>query len=294
MNKYKSQFSIISLIDNTTFVKMAEDEFFVYLNSQENPNEYPTNTPSSFSNKIRPVIELKDDYEVALHSYYFPPRYYHIKGHDKRYYIRIFVKCFDENNISQSAFRYDYIPGSNITGDDLSQCIKAFDKDFKAELTVNQVIDFPDDQLISYDPVQNRVTMKTITPPKASTWARYDVQFSFSTLMAKFLGVDPTRKEPFHDIPVFINPPSITKIDIIWVYTDIVRESHVGNQKINILSVIPIQDVIAKNTVGSIFKQCNKNVISDISIKLTTSDGINVPFVNSVNMFLILHFRLKK
>lgn len=269
---------------------MPEDDFFVYMRSSENYEEFPNNSATGFTNLIRPPLILDDEYEIALHSYYYRPSYYSIKAYDKSFFINFNVECINKDGGTLNWFSYKYSPRRNIIGTSIPDAINLLNADLKQELIINQVIDESNEPILTYNTVENIVQMRQLKPLKSSEYKDYKIVYTFSDKMGILLGVGENETEN----PTFLKQPQLANVDLLMVYSDIIAPSSIGDQRVNILDIIPSTNIIAKNTVGSIFKTIQKRVVSEISIKIT--NGLNQPinFTTDVDMFIVLHFRLKK
>lgn len=82
----------------------------------------------------------------------------------------------------------------------------------------------------------------------------------------------------------------------LFVYSDIVKESHVGNKFVNILRIIPFGDIPFGQNFSRIFPNVQyrpvstNNSINSISMKILDKQGREL-LQNYGTTFAILHFR---
>jgi len=268
-----------------------QNDFVIYLSSRENTNEFPCNRAASFTNKIIPGRILDGEYEVALQNIIFKPQFDAILKNDRDYTIKTYTEFLNADGNSFNATNFTYKPTRNITGDNLQQAVHSLNNDYNETLIRNRLIDKTNPSVIfRLNPFDNRIKFSDISPPETSNYSGYRTFWNFSDKMSRFLGL--TENKTIN--PAFADAGQIEKIECLYVYSDIIYPSNIGNQAIHILDIIPTDIVSAKNTVSSLYKHVNKNVIDNISIKITSEHGKEVPFNESVSILAVLHFRLRQ
>jgi len=261
--------SVISFLE-----KMKHDEdFTVYLRSVECLGSYPYNKASEFTNSISDKIELSDDFEVALQNIIFNPKFEAISAEDKRFNIWISMKFFhkDIENIQwnkNDGIELMYIPSINIGGDDNNTCVRQLNNDLVDFLINHNLIDYTYQPILHYD---------------SKTFSR-----AFMDMLGLEAASNSTTK------PAFLYPMKINIPESIFIYSDIIKPSNMGNQCVNILDILPNSDIYAKNTVSPVYKPVNLTNINSISIKLLDEYGSQIAFHESVRVTIVLHFRVKK
>ena len=267
----------------------SSHEFVVYLRSISNVDEFPKNNANSFTNIIRPNRKLVSEYEVALKNIMFKPSYDAIVFDSSMYRIEMYIEFVSEGDRSLNFTGVKYKPTKNIAGDSWFKAISNLDKDLKDFLITNQIIDENHPSVFRYDPFLNKVKFNNLTPPENSKYNSYNVKWTFSEAMAKFFGLDMNTNNSFN--PVFNYPGKISGPEAIFVYCDIIETSAIGSQAVNILDIIPMSDIYAKNTVDMIYKRVNRTFIDKITIQLYDQFGERVAFTDDVIVTAILHFK---
>jgi len=285
--------SVISFLE-----KMKHDEdFTVYLRSVECLGSYPYNKASEFTNSISDKIELSDDFEVALQNIIFNPKFEAISAEDKRFNIWISMKFFhkDIENIQwnkNDGIELMYIPSINIGGDDNNTCVRQLNNDLVDFLINHNLIDYTYQPILHYDSKTNKIKYNKLKPPKDSIYSSYRTKLTFSRAFMDMLGLEAASNSTTK--PAFLYPMKINIPESIFIYSDIIKPSNMGNQCVNILDILPNSDIYAKNTVSPVYKPVNLTNINSISIKLLDEYGSQIAFHESVRVTIVLHFRVKK
>ena len=101
----------------------TSDDFYVYLKSNSNKKEFTSNKHNSFTNVVKPLLQLNDEYEVALQNIIFNPDITAIKSYDPFYKICITVQFINSNNRVGNVYDVDYIPTQNIYGSTIEEIL---------------------------------------------------------------------------------------------------------------------------------------------------------------------------
>ena len=267
----------------------SSQEFVVYLRNVSNAKEFPNNNANNFTNIIRPNRKLISEYEVALKNIMFKQSYDAIVFDSNTHRIEIYIEFVSEGDRILNFTGIKYKPTRNIAGDSWFKAISNLDRDIKNFLIANQVIDENHSPIFRYDPFLNKVNFINLSPPASSKYVSYNVKWTFSESMGNFLGLDVTTNNSFN--PIFNYPGKISGPEAIFVYCDIIETSSIGSQAVNILDIIPLPDIYAKNTVDMIYKRVNRTFIDKISIQLYDQFGERVAFTPDVIVTAILHFK---
>ena len=264
----------------------SPDDFYIYLNDRLNKNQFPHNTASGFTNIIHPGLHLNTNYEVALKNIIFNPDIYTIKKFDETFWIFIYVSFNTfEGNIG--AFGLKYIPNASISASSIFQLIQLLNNDLVNFLIVQQVIDDDQDFIFRMGQFSTFVQFKELKPK--TKYKSFDVSWNFSENFANVIGL---TERQFENKPRILDPPSFPKkLNMIYVYTDMVEPSYLGQQSVHLLDVLPMQEAYCKNGSLTMYKQVNKTSITDISLKLLDFSGQPVPFMDNVTVLAVLHFR---
>ena len=275
------------------------DEFYVYLNSKSNLKEFRDNTPSCFTNIIKPTIHLTDEYQVALENIIFPSNLIKIRKNDERYFIKLKIEFVDSKGRGTPNAILNYIPSIDISQNNISDIISELNIDFYNQLIKNkifneiialQIVEFPQ-PIFMYDKVRDKITFYPIPLAMEASRVSRKITWEFSENMSKVIGVSP--REQTRPIPVCMLSPIIpNKYDYFFVYSDIVEPTTFAHQNISLLDILPIGDVYSKNGSIKLYKTLNKNVIDNISIKIISSQtGELVRFNSNIDLILVLHFK---
>ena len=267
---------------------LPRENFYVYLTSKGNTLQYNENTNSSFTNIIRPSLSLDDEFEVALVNILFKNNIIAIRKYDSDYQCIIEVKFTDSHGTVVSGYSVKYVPQIDFIANNLDDLIKVFDKDFINFLIYHNVIEKSSDCIYKYSRFRNAILMnkdlKIIHPDKRSD-LKHEVTFHFAKKMRQLIG---ESKDGFN-----VNyPPQFPKpVDIIYVYSDIVEPSIMGNQSVHLLDIIPLNNIYSKTGTLTTYKRVNQKTVDSISLKLTDQTGASLNFTEDVNVTGILHFR---
>lgn len=275
------------------------DGFYIYLNSKSNIKEYRDNTPSSFTNIIKPSIHLTDEYQVALENIIFPSNLIKICKNDETYFIKLMVEF--HNNLERETPNaiLKYIPSIDFHQNNINDIITEVNLDFYEQLAKNEIFneilplhidEFPQ-PIFMYDKKRDKVSFYPIPLASHASTVPYQIRWEFSEKMCNLLGV--SRAEQNRPTPVCMLSPRMPKTcDYFFVYSDIVEPTTFAHQNISLLDILPIGDVYSKNGSIKLYKSLNTNVIDSISIKLGSSEtGEVVPFNNDIDLILVLHFK---
>lgn len=267
---------------------MSHDNFLVYLSSKENKIIFRDNKATAFTNKIVPNLLLNDSYEVALSNIAFSPDYYCIRKLDPDFFINIHIKTFNDKGLAARVLSSHYLCSVNITGESTFKAIQQLNNDFVSFLKIKNICKRSQKPIFRYKTNDCYITLGKLenTILGGST----KLFWEFSKDMAKFLGVGTEQTT----IPVIIEPVKIPrKVECFFIYTDIVQPSHLGGRNINILDIIPTDITRGKVVPIVHYKDVNRNLIEDISIRITDQNGDDILFDEGVDVLCVLHFKLK-
>lgn len=269
----------------------VKDSFYVYLNSIGNILEHPNNTVSNFTNIIKPDIILNDKYSVGLENIFFQEKFYTVTKDDELFEIKIRVLYYNKG-IFRGGESVIYKPRVNLSFKHIEHIIKSVDNDLRAFLHEQRVINATHGPLIEYPilPSTGYVVFNKLIPLNITNYT-YDkvlVKWSFGSMIAHVLGV--SERSTFTPVANMYASLPMT-INNIFVYSDIIELSRMGDQQVNILDIIPVGDTFSKNTSNVIYKTVKDQRISSISISLRDKFDRNIPFLDGNNVTLVLHFK---
>ena len=267
----------------------GRDDIYVYLNSSFNKNEYSSNTADGFTNVIKPTLNLDSSYEVALDNIIFDPNIYYIRKNDEKYSVKVEI-CYSDDRGLPKSFAATYYPSQNFKKEELYLVIEFLNRDLITFLKKWQMIRERQKYIFRYISTSSFVHfhalgVSEIFKKKKDLTVKWNVGEQF----ARIMGIS---KLSFVEKPIINEPAKFPKkISCIYVYTDIIEPSYLGEQSVNLLDIIPMQHMQSKKGALSLFKRINKTILDDISIRLTDQDGDGIPFANDVATSIVLHFK---
>ena len=276
----------------------SSDDFYIYLSSEANKNEFKENNSSAFTNIIRPTIQLQDSYDVGVENIIFSPKVKNIVKNDQQYKIELSFMFSNGEDGYDLVGIFTYVPTKDIIFDNIQDIIAFLNYDFKKFLLENDVIEETFVPIFSYDYFKRIVRWSPLTwTPKYSlfefntdTTTLYSARWKFSPGMCSVLGIlqaeQNTRTPICHLSPIIPNV-----IDYIFLYTDIVRPTNFGGQIVNLIDIVPMKNVYSKCGAKTLYKSVSSLIIDSISMKLSDKNGKTIDFEDDVNIVVVLHFK---
>ena len=270
---------------------MDETDFYVYLRSDENLNEYPNNSGCCFTNILKPTRKLNRDYQCCLKNIIYEPLFNVMKKNDENFYIFISVKNIESTTqeiFSGSGFFYS--PSKDIIGRDFESTINALNKDLKQYLITTEIIDSSHKDILT---VQNGRVLLTphLYPSDGTLYSSYKIVWDFSRAMGEFLGLD--WDSNMSETPRFSLETGSVEPKVLFIYCDRTHPVHLGHSFVNLLDIIPSKKVFAKTLISSIYKPVNADNLDSVSLSLVDERGKFIKFHPSVNVTVVLHFKPK-
>ena len=264
----------------------TKDEFYVYLSSEFNKNEFPLNNSNSFTNIIKPFIPLSSTYDVALENIIFDPKIPLIKKNDENYSANIFIE-FTKKNGSKGGYGVVYFPESHIKADNINNLIDHINNDLVQFLRRNGMISKDQTIIFKLKQFTSFIDFYGLIPE--SEYKSFMITWRLSTKLAEVLGVQDLT---FNTKPRLLTTPKLPKrLDCIHLYSDIIEASYFGNQTTHLLDIIPLPHMLCKTGTLTLFKRVNRNFLDSISIKMTDGKGLPITFTEEVPVMIVLHFR---
>jgi hypothetical protein len=283
-----------------------DQSFYVYLNSAASYIAYPDNTLSTFTNRMNPCIELDNsdgDYYVGLENIFFPKGLYTIKKFDNNFNIKISLQYKDDFDNIVFAESFTYTPNENISGESIEHVIVLLNNDIVRFLKTQQIIKNEQDvifyisnsmNIVEFSPldlIERTLDAGGLSKFQISKFHRH-VRWEFSEHIGDVLGI--TDLITFN--PIAMRSPQMPKsVDNVYVYTDIINPTRLGEEQINILDILPLSNTYSKSVSNVIYHKVKSlSTISSISIQLLDVYGKRVPFHDGGNIVLILNFIKKR
>ena len=259
----------------------GDDEFFMYLSSNHSKEDYLENKPSAFTNRISPCHLLENEYEVALENIMFKKSYVYIKKHDPEYFINVSVKFYDMSGIVGGGTSVKYTCQKDISGASMTEVAQKVNNDLLEYLIKERLVSNIHDNLLQFDYDGRFIRINHMNAIFDSD--RYITSTSGLTLSDKFkslFGVNSVQNS-LHD-----------KIEVGYIYCDVVEPSVVGNQSVHLLDILPLSDkMFSKTRTLLMFKRVSVKFIDSISVKITDAYGKSLPFADDVIVTIVLHFK---
>ena len=264
----------------------SRDVVYEYLSSKFSKFDFPSNNPNGFTNVIEPSLKLDGTYDVALENIIFEPKINTITKFDERYIINIKVSFVTQNG-GRGGFSVRYIPMIDIKADNIYQLVQYLNNDLVYFLKRQKMIKKEQKHIFRLRTFSTLVEFKELKFEE--NYKEVEVRWALSENFARIMGVhDPT----FIGKPVIVDPPKFPKqLNCMYIYTDIVEPTYLGDQSVHILDVIPMKHMMSKRGTLTLFKRVCKSLIDDISIKISDEDGNAVSFTEDVCINIVLHFK---
>ena len=273
-------------------VETRRDSFYIYMNSSFNINEYPENQATSFTNLLKPTLTHACDYEVGLVNIIFQPDYRIIEKNDNKFSIN-FQFSGETKAGYPFTFSVYYTPQTDISAPDIETLIKHVNSDIYSFLIDERVeLDVEYKNIFTYDQYKPRVVFNKIVLD-VEYYNSYTVKWNVSSSMCKILGIDDIYNS-FENSPLQLSKPEFPKAipERLLIYSDIVETTNYGGSSVNLLDVIPAKPgIYSKNSTFPVYKRVNMRSVDAVSIVIRNEKGEEVPFVDSTNITIVLHFK---
>ena len=135
---------------------------------------------------------------------------------------------------------------------------------------------------------------------KAEINLPHGISLSLTPPLAHILGFDNTPEQNMyenHNGPKPTLPMSITLVDALYVYSDVVQSSLVGDVMVPLLRIVPVMgklgEMCHKEYIKPVYFPVAKLNFSTIDIYITDSVGRQIEFEHGKTT-IMLHFRRKK
>jgi hypothetical protein len=281
-----------------------EDNFYLFLPSNASLDFYPTATLSSFQVKLPVLLHLKGNYEVGLKELHFPHRFrldsdIHLKVPDDE----LAMLLYDKNTLIPYPDHHMVVSASSgrtyPTLDLLMQYInQEIDQKRHHSLSSDAFMTNKNNKLpkLSYDDSSGRyIVMNDLSSDiycKLNFSASLGEKFGFSKDQFR---LDAQVAEPIVYAEHY-KKKSVKSVDYIYVYSDLIQRSIVGNTLAPLLRIVDVKpDVGAiQSTVfeDPIYFKLLKTSFDSIEILLRDDRGKPIPFEsNQGKVVAVLHFR---
>ena len=276
--------------------------FHVWVNSTANKQEYPGNESTAFTNVLGKPIVDGDEYEVGLVNVLFPKNIYAIKKFDESWSIMFLTQYYTGSHLTTSE-SVRYYPNYNIKASTLEIFIDRYAEDVTKFLINQKFIrgTLKGNNIFDYQRLRKVITFNRLIP--YNQFANDDsvtfvTKLKFMKKSAKLFGFHPGEYFEIDDVMKSMGRPKLDPLDFgmdvlsnIYIYTDIVTPSLVGNTEAGILDVVGVDSGSYKQNNYTIYHKLSKKNIESISMMFLQDTGAKVPFIEGAASTVCLHFR---
>ena len=253
--------------------------FHLTLPSNSSMDAYPDNTLSSYTVKLPEEIDLTGDWEVGLKEIHFPQSWYNVTQLDGEFIID--TTHLTDRRIAQQEGNSRRIscllyPGYYNTCEQLAAA-------FNYTASVSMPLELSDMVTMSYNKINGKFTIKL----------QHGIRLTLGKPLARMFGL---RRN------LMISQMSRRVADIrrgiysLYVYCSICREVIVGDSKVPILRIVPIQgdhgEYVCNSYNYPTYTPLQRKTFNEITIDIRDDTGSKIPF-QSGKLMVILHFRKK-
>ena len=261
-------------------------EFYVYLPSNVSDKQFPNNKTNNYKTSLARPLNLKGSWLVSMVEISYPRSWYSIEKSDFEF------KVLDERDGQRYIYKLkegNYTSAEQIIEHLNNALPPRFSRTHDASRS-KRLID------IKFDPY----TLKTQITIDAK-----DVIFVLSEKLANALGFGETvsfyipQKEAVSKMEFESEYSASLRFGILdlFVYSDIVKETLIGDTMANILGIVTIPETkqrqIVQTYVNPHFVPVRSNMISAVQILLTDSTGKPVKFQYG-NVYVKLKFKKRR
>ena len=257
------------------------NHFYLTLPSNSSMQIYPKNTLSSFTTKLPEDINLTGEWEVGLKELQFPQTWYNINDMDGEFIIDL-NNVTDQSLISESSSELGsslevhclLYPGYYSSCEQLATMFNSITN-----------MSIPGRLHGSIHVTYEEVTGKFIMVLK------YGVSIVLSKSLAHMFGFRRVLRHSQRSR----KPSDIRRgIYSLYIYCNICREIIVGDSKVDLLRIVPIQgehgDYICKTYDSPTYTPLQRKNFNDIKIDIRDDVGEKIPF-QSGKVIVTLHLR---
>jgi hypothetical protein len=271
-------------------------DHYVYLTSLANSTEHPENTIARFTNRMNPPLQLNGSWSVGLINCFFNNDFVSIRGGDASFRLELSIQYLNEDDLAIGGENVVYIPTRDIKGRNVQNVLKSLETDLRSFLIHQKFIKEESDVLFSFAPTHRNLVFHPLLLENPSRHKHKSVIGSWTCAknIAALLGVLPYAPRRFHNLSSYAAkkfPVLNNGVDNVYIYTDIVKGSHVGGGQSDILDVLAMGSTYSKNSTTVIYKNVKHDFIESISIVMTDQNGRGLKFLDGNSTTCILHFR---
>ena len=207
---YINLHAIFFPITKSNVTMEGDGDFFIYLRSDFNRDEYKENKTCKFTNIISPNIVLNGRYEIGVRNLIFTPDFYVVKKGDRNFGINVEISFYDPHYKLIHSSLFDYNPSYKMKTNDVTEFISKYDKDFNLFLKTNNIVKTDYNQSFSYKKNDARIKFNPIDinsgemflGDKSEGYLVMVVKFKIGDGIQKYFGI-----ETNDFLMNFISPP---------------------------------------------------------------------------------------
>lgn len=284
---------------------MSGTDQFVYLCNLGNRDIYSNNSPSEFTNRVVPPIQLDPavDYEVGMINCLYPKQFYSVTQGDYDCRVELWVNA--HHSPLHSYLLYTVLPRMDITSGDTNYLVERLHITLEAQLRSALKNDydryFERSEFFVYNEKANRFDMIVHKGICFSDDHFCKMSFKLGSKLAQSLGYSerkyviftthPTVTEKTIQVPAPFPPRTDAGVDFAIIYSDLVIPTRYAGENVNILEVLTMEGMGGRALHNIIYKPVNKALIDSISIKVTDQRGRRIVFGEEQTMTAVLHLR---
>jgi hypothetical protein len=242
-------------------------QFYLTLPSDSSSKYYPENTTACFKTKLKARIELDGEYEVGLAQLIYPHSWFNFNNSNGDFYVTFIRDADDLETVT------NFSSGTFINENTMARVLSEW-------------IELPFIELI-----WNQWTRKM----KLAISADYGV-FYFSPALADLLGFDSVRGYGIGDFVADRTFDMNRNLRMLYLYSDIVSYSFVGDTQAPLLRVCDTQGVYGQMVQTTFthpyYVPLAQSSFESIEINIYNELGKSIPFEFG-KAVVTLHFRRK-
>ena len=270
-------------------------DHYVYLSSLANSIEHPENIIPRFTNRLNPPLHLKGSWSVGLVNCFFNSEFDTIQKNDEMFKLTLKLSYLDDKNVVIANETFVYRPTRNIYGKQIHGIIQAVEADLRNYLISLKIIAKDSGEIFTYAKGYKYVVFHplNLTNPARYKFSKINGSWSCEKSLAALLGVQPCSPQNFSNLSSYVGRlyPALISVDNVYIYTDIVKGSHVGDTQSDILDILAIGNTFSKNNQIVIYKHVKRDYIESISILMQDQNGRILKFHDGNSTTCILHFK---
>jgi hypothetical protein len=280
----------------------SENEFFLFIPSNSSLDYYPESTLTSFQVKLPHPITLIGQYEVGLKELHYPHNWEMGNIELSEPEDEMAMLIYDRTTLAPHPDRHTLscVAGKK-TYDSLDILLRCINDEIQTRRrNTNSTDPFyttkKDMPRMEYDKTLGRFVIYN----DVSSGLKY-VKLHLSEKLAKRFGFEPdqfrldvNKVEPAVYAKHIIRKARHT-FDYLYVYTDIIQSSVVGNTVAPLLRIVGVKgeegDTISFIFEEALYFKLLKNTFDSVQIKIRDDTGRPIPFQSQGRTIAVLHFR---